>query len=98
MADERSCNRTHGVGVTVPRCELSCILELAGITGAGHQCAGGDRTDPGQGLEPLARFAAAMRACTKASRAVCKESTDCCSDDLIGTKRMFARETASQIA
>ena len=47
---------------------------------------------------PRIWLAWALRAWTKLSRAVCSDSTDCCSGNFIGTKRMFGRATASQIA
>jgi hypothetical protein len=43
-------------------------------------------------------LACAVRARTKPCRTRCSESTDCCSMFLTGTKRIFGRATASQIA
>ena len=43
-----------------PGRELPCVPEVARVTGAGHQRAGGDGADAGDRLEPLAHFAAAM--------------------------------------
>ena len=53
---------------------------------------------PNSASRPRSWLPWAVRALTKPWRARCSASRACCSDCLIGTKRMLGRRTASQIA
>ena len=64
LADDQEL-RLAAAGVLVrhqtdPRRELPRVLEVARVPGAGHQRAGGEGADSGDGFQPLADFAAAM--------------------------------------